>query len=74
MIISDPNFLDGNPIIMGTHITVEQLLEELAQELTIKQLLEAHPELTHEKITAALNFAAESVRFDHVHNSTDRES
>ena len=66
LIISDPEFMDGNPIINGTHITVEHLLMELARGMSVEQILKEHPELTPKTVKAALDFAAESVRFDHV--------
>jgi uncharacterized protein (DUF433 family) len=65
-IISDDQFLNGNPIIKGTRITVEQIILELARGMSVKQILEEYPQLTPAGIKAALKFAAESVRFDHV--------
>lgn len=69
LIISDPDFMDGNPIINGTRVTVEQLLLELAKGLSVEHILEEHSELTPKTVKAALEFAAESVRFDHVNPS-----
>ncbi len=66
LIISDEQFLDGNPIVKGTRITVEQIILELARGMSVNQILEKYPQLTPEGIKAALEFAAESVRFDHV--------
>jgi uncharacterized protein (DUF433 family) len=66
MILSDNNFMNGNPIIKGTHLTVEHLLRELAKGMSVKQILEEYPDVTSEGVKAALKFAAESVRFDHV--------
>ncbi|MEZ4614535.1 MAG: DUF433 domain-containing protein [Caldilineaceae bacterium] len=56
---SDPNVMMGKPVIAGTRITVELILEKLAAGETIEQLLDAYPRLTHEAITAALAFASE---------------
>jgi uncharacterized protein (DUF433 family) len=66
LIISDEQFMDGNPIVKGTHITVEQILLELARGMSIEKILDEHPQLTMLGIKAALKFAAESVHFDHV--------
>lgn len=46
----------GKPVVAGTRITVELILEKLAAGETIEQLLEAHPRLTKEGIQAALSF------------------
>jgi uncharacterized protein (DUF433 family) len=67
LIQSDPSIMMGKPVIAGTRITVELILEKLAAGETIEQLLEAHPRLTREAIQAALAFAAEALRADVVY-------
>ena len=47
----------GKPVIAGTRITVELILEKLASGETVDQILEAHPRLTREGVLAALQFA-----------------
>lgn len=64
LIMSDPAVMMGKPVIAGTRITVELILEKLAAGETVEQLLEAHPRLTREAIQAALTFAAEALRAD----------
>jgi uncharacterized protein (DUF433 family) len=54
LIISDPSVMMGKPVISGTRITVELILEKLASGETIEQILEAHPRLTRESIQAVL--------------------
>ena len=66
LIMSDDQFMSGNPIVRGTKITVEQILLELARGRTVEQILNEYPQLTPWGVKAALKFAAESVRFDHV--------
>ena|SRR5438045_7763451 len=66
LIISDEQFMDGNPIVKGTRITVERILLELARGMSVEKILDEHPQLTIESVKAALKFAAESVHFDHV--------
>ncbi len=61
LIVSDPTVMMGKPVIAGTRITVELVLEKLASGETIEQLLEAHPRLTHPAILAAFDFAARSL-------------
>lgn len=61
LIQSDPAVMMGKPVIAGTRITVELVLEKLAAGETVEQLLESHPRLTKEAVSAALLFAAQSL-------------
>ena len=57
-ITSDPNVMMGKPVVAGTRITVELILEKLAAGESFDDLLRAHSRLTREGILAALQFAA----------------
>ena len=61
LIQSDPDVMRGKPVIAGTRITVELILEKLAAGETIVQILEAHPRLTRESVVAALEYAVQSL-------------
>lgn len=63
-IISDPKVMMGKPVIKGTRITVELILEKLINGESFEQILESHPNLTIEAIRAAIAFAAESMRVE----------
>ena len=63
-IVSDPRVMMGKPVVTGTRITVELILEKLAAGETIEQILDAHPRLTREAIQAALAFAKEALHAD----------
>jgi uncharacterized protein (DUF433 family) len=67
LIVADPKVMMGKPVVAGTRITVELILEELGAGETIEQLLDAHPRLTREAVLAALTFAAETLRSDVVY-------
>ena len=67
LIVSDPNIMMGKPVVKGTRITVELILEKLAAGETIERILDAYPRLTHEGIQAALTFAAEVLKGDVVY-------
>ncbi len=67
LIQSNPNMMMGKPVIAGTRITVELILEKLAAGETIEQLLEAHPRLTSDAVFAALAFAAQALKADVVY-------
>ena len=64
LIHSDPAIMMGKPIIKGTRITVELVLEKLAAGESTEQILQSHPRLTSEGIRAALAFAARAIRAD----------
>jgi uncharacterized protein (DUF433 family) len=72
LIVSDPAIMMGKPVVVGTRITVELILEKLAAGETVEQLLEAHPRLTREGIHAALAFAAEVLKSDIVYPREDK--
>jgi uncharacterized protein (DUF433 family) len=57
----------GKPVITGTRITVELILEKFVVGEAIAQILDAHPRLTAEAIQAALSFAAQALRADAQH-------
>jgi len=59
LIQSHPNIMMGKPVVAGTRITVELILEKLAAGETVEQILEAHPRLTKQAILAAIEFAAQ---------------
>ena len=58
---SNPNVLMGKPVIAGTRITVELVLEKLAAGETIEQILDAHPRITRAAISAALLYAVKNL-------------
>ena len=62
LIQSDPTVMMGKPVVAGTRITVELILEKLSTGETIDQILEAHPRLTREGVLAALSFATQALR------------
>ena len=67
LIQSDPAVMMGKPVVVGTRITVELILEKLSAGETVEQILAAHPRLTREGVLAALNFAAQVLRADVVY-------
>ena len=67
LIQSDPSIMMGKPVIAGTRITVELILEKFAVGETVEQLLEAHPRLTKEGIQAALSFDTEALCADAIY-------
>ena len=64
MIVSDPKVMMGKPVVAGTRITVDLILEKLGSGESIEALLESHPRLTRDGVLAALRFAAQALRAD----------
>jgi uncharacterized protein (DUF433 family) len=56
-IVADPRILAGKPVVKGTRIAVNLVLEELAHNLDINELLAAHPDLTRDDVQACLAYA-----------------
>jgi uncharacterized protein (DUF433 family) len=65
-IVSDPAVMGGKPTVKGTRVTVELILEELADGMTVAEIREAHPHLTDEDVRAALGFAADYLRREEI--------
>jgi uncharacterized protein (DUF433 family) len=61
-ITANPNILGGKPIVRGTRISVEFILDLLASEVSEKEILEDYPHLTKKDIHACLRYAARSCK------------
>jgi uncharacterized protein (DUF433 family) len=62
----NPRIMMGKPVIKGTRVTVEQILENLSVNSSIDDVLAAHPHLTKDQVHAALAFAAQALRGDEI--------
>jgi uncharacterized protein (DUF433 family) len=67
VITASPDILMGKPVVAGTRISVELILEKLAAGETMEQLLDDYPRLARESIQAALAFAASAIKADVVY-------
>lgn len=56
-IISNPKILGGKPVIAGTRISVELILDRVASGMSVKDILKDYPHLTTNQIQAALSYA-----------------
>jgi len=57
-IVFDPEILAGKPVIRGTRLAVEFILELLAAGQTEGELLTNYPGLTREEVLACLSYAS----------------
>lgn len=62
----NPKVMVGKPVIKGTRITVELILEMLSQGCSEEDVLTSYPHLKREHIRAALAYAAASLATDEV--------
>lgn len=67
MIESNPEIMMGKPVVRGTRVTVELILEKLGAGETVEQILEAHPRLTREGVLAAIRYGVKVLRTDDVY-------
>lgn len=63
----NPKVMMGKPVVKGTRITVESILEKLSAGETEDDIIVAHPHLTKENIKAALLFAAQSLKGENIY-------
>lgn len=60
-IVADPAILGGKPAVKGTRISLEFIIERLAQGWTQTQLLENYPRLTAEHLQAVFAYLHECI-------------
>ncbi len=66
-IITNPDILVGKPVIRGTRIAVEFVIDLLAQGWTESEILRNYPGLTHEDIQACLAYASNVLHAEKVY-------
>lgn len=72
LIVSDPAVMMGKPVIAGTRITVDLILEKLAGGESVEQIVAAHPRLTRDAVLAAIDFAKRVLRSDDLYPITQQ--
>lgn len=58
----EPNKRGGKPCVQGLRITVYEVLEYLASEMSVEESLEDFPDLTREDLKACIAYAADRER------------
>ena len=64
---TNPQKMYGKPVIAGTRVPVDLILEKMSNGITIAQLLKSYPHISEEAVFACLRFAAESVKTEKVY-------
>ncbi len=54
----NPKVLVGKPVIKGTRISVELVLDMIAADVSESEILDNYPDLTHEDVRACVAYAA----------------
>ncbi len=57
----NPKIMVGKPVIKGTRIKVEMILEKLAAGESTEEILRQHPRLSREQVLACIEYAARSM-------------
>ena len=63
----DPAILAGKPIIRGTRISVELILEQLGQGWSVDDILDGYPHLQREDVLACIQYAHKLVESEEVY-------
>ena len=63
----DPGVLVGKPVIKGTRIAVELVIDLLARGYTKEQILDQYDHIAGEDIQACLAYASETLRSERVY-------
>lgn len=66
LITVHPDIMCGKPVVAGTRITVEYILDQLGHGHSVEELLDGHPRLTREGVRAAVQYAIEAVQTERV--------
>lgn len=66
-IVADPSVMGGKPVIRGTRISVESILEKVAAGESMEQILSEHPYVSAEQVRAALAYATQVFKNDVVY-------
>lgn len=62
----NPEIMFGKPVIKGSRIPVELILEKLANGETMEELLKSYPKISKKAIYACLMYAASIIKNDSV--------
>jgi uncharacterized protein (DUF433 family) len=60
-IVRDPGILAGRPVFRGTRVPIDVLFDNLADGLTVDELLESYPSLSRPDVLAVLDLARHRV-------------
>lgn len=62
----DPKILSGKPIIKGTRISVEFVLELLSSGMSVDDIIKEYPHLKKDDVLAAIDYAAKTIKQEEI--------
>ncbi len=71
---SDPNILHGKPVVKGTRLAIDFILQLLAQGWTPAQVLENYPNLPPEALQAIFIFAIACIQDDRLYKISSEKT
>ncbi len=66
-ILIDPQILVGKPVIKGTRLAVEFIIDLMAQGWSVEEIMQNYPGLTSQDIQACLAYASETLKLEKVY-------
>jgi uncharacterized protein (DUF433 family) len=66
-IVLDPEVLVGKPVVKGTRIAVELVIDLLGRGYSVEQVLAQYDHLTREDVQACLAYASETLKSERVY-------
>ena len=63
----DPQVLVGKPVVKGTRVAVELVVDLMAQGWTQEQILDSYPNLAAEDLRACLAYASDVLHAERVY-------
>lgn len=67
LITANPNTMLGKPVVTGTRVTVQSIVERIAAGESVEEISASDPALDKEKVLAAIAYAAKVLGLDEVH-------
>lgn len=65
-IVFNPEILAGKPIIKGTRISVEFILELLSSGMSVSDITKEYPQLKKKDVFAAIEYAAKTIKHEDI--------
>jgi len=62
IIVRDPEIMGGRPVFRGTRVPVDVLFENLADGLTVDEIVESYPNLSRDDLLAVLEEACSRLK------------